>query len=391
MNPENKIWESVKQSYLKEVESAIRKSGNTTPQEILDDVSSHLDQKFAELSPADQNRENFEKIIHDMGPASDYAELLGDKPIVPGAQTGIWHRFIINAALSIFIIAVIIAAAQVLDRIITPYYSRNVAAEPNKPGEFAILTSQTLQGRYMDNINYPFVNDPNVIGNWESVDFVWSPEEFIPGQQHWKEGYYFHWAQFVPNRPYFREGFSMYGLDFLPGGSTNVPWQWTKGLLIKPESKTTSRYFIRQINGEQYMFIEWKTLNYIILHQKPGYYVLKKKNSVDQENDKYRRKAEQIVGLMALKQFDSVEDLFDATMKTALPSSKLADVWAKLEQSGGRFESIQGKSRIERQGSMIVTFVPAKWEHNELDVKIVFDSNNNVSGLWMVAPGPRAK
>ena len=78
-------------------------------------------------------------------------------------------------------------------------------------------------------------------------------------------------------------------------------------------------------------------------------------------------------------------------MKTALPSSKLADMWAQLQKTGGMFKSIHGKSRIERQGSTIVTFVPGTWEHNELDIKIVFDSNSQVSGLWMVAPASREK
>jgi hypothetical protein len=71
MNQENKTWESVKQSYLKQVEAAIKAAGHPKPQEILDDVSAHLELKFAELKPDDYSWENFQKIIIEMGPPSD--------------------------------------------------------------------------------------------------------------------------------------------------------------------------------------------------------------------------------------------------------------------------------------------------------------------------------
>ena len=41
-----------------------------------------------------------------------------------------------------------------------------------------------------DNIDLPFVNDPQVIGEWESVDFVANPSDFNPDKPNWKGGLY---------------------------------------------------------------------------------------------------------------------------------------------------------------------------------------------------------
>lgn len=373
MSQENKTWESVKQSYLEQVEAALKTAGHPQSQEILENVSLHLEQKFTELASDEQTWENFQNIIDAMGPPSDYAELLGENTITPPAEIGIWRRFVVNAVLSIVIIATIIVLCQIVDRLVMPYYGKRVAInEPAKPGELAVVTIETLQGVYVDGTNYPFVNDPDVIGKWIIVDSLRNPEDFTPGQKHYQWDLWFK------------------GIEFFKGGTTNWAWQWTKGLLLDVEDRTASRYTIKTIDGAQYMFLELKGGDYIILHRKPWYYVLKKENVTD-ANDGHVQKAEQIVNLMSQKRFEAVVDSFDATMKAGLPSAKLAEVWAQLEQAGGEFRGIDGPARTERQGSMTVIFVPGKWEHNELDFKIVFNSDGKVSGLWTVAPVPRSK
>jgi|GEM_PF-364551 len=259
MSSENETWESVKKNYLGQVEAALKSANFSRTHDILEDVGGHLEQKFAELSESERTWENFQKIITEMGPASDYVELLGEKAVIGGGEKGIWGRFAVNAAMSILIIAAIIVMVQVVDWLAAPYYGKRVAVgEPNKPGEFAVSTFKTLQGRYVDKIKYPFVDDPDVIGRWVTVDYVNGPDEFSPGQKRWP------WDLWLK------------GITFYKGGTTNWAWQWTKGLLIQPYSKTASRYRIKTIDGQQYMFFEWKSGDYTILHRKPEYYVLKK-------------------------------------------------------------------------------------------------------------------
>jgi hypothetical protein len=76
MTSENKKWENVKAEYLRQVEKALSKIKNHRKKEVLDDVSAHLDRRFAELEEDNQTWENFQSIITQMGPPSDYAELL---------------------------------------------------------------------------------------------------------------------------------------------------------------------------------------------------------------------------------------------------------------------------------------------------------------------------
>jgi hypothetical protein len=110
-----------------------------------------------------------------------------------------------------------------------------------------------------DNFTLPFINDPPVIGEWESVDFVTDIAGFNPDQPAWKGKFFFT------------------GLTFLENGSTTLPsLTWTRDVVINREDKTASRYEIREIKGQSYLFFEWKSGDVTISGMKPHYYVLKK-------------------------------------------------------------------------------------------------------------------
>jgi bla regulator protein BlaR1 len=93
------------------------------------------------------------------------------------------------------------------------------------------------------------------------VDFVKTPDQFVPGVQKFSGSLY------------------LEGLKFLPNGKTAVPWfGWTRGVVMHlGGDHTAARYAIKEIAGAKYMFFEWKSGDYIIRHQKPEYYVLRKK------------------------------------------------------------------------------------------------------------------
>ena len=129
-------------------------------------------------------------------------------------------------------------------------------------GETAQLPPTSIineKGHIIDKVDYPFVNDPEVIGTWKSVDFVDTPDEFRAGAKQWKSDLF------------------LKELVFLPDGKMNDPYDtWTKGLVLDPKSITASRYILKEIDGSIYMFYEWKSGDYTIHHSKPSYYVLKK-------------------------------------------------------------------------------------------------------------------
>lgn len=113
--------------------------------------------------------------------------------------------------------------------------------------------------RGVDKIDYPFVDDPELIGQWQSVDFVASPEQFKPGEQQFTGDLY------------------LKDLSVYPGGKTSRIWIWTKGMLLHPGGDhTASQYEIKDIDGARYLFMQWKSGDYILRGAAPRYYVLKK-------------------------------------------------------------------------------------------------------------------
>ncbi len=117
-------------------------------------------------------------------------------------------------------------------------------------------------GRIIDKIDYPFVDDPQVRGKWESVDFVSEMKDFNPGKPKWKGDLF------------------LKELIILPNGRTFRPWwTWTRGMIFHSGDRTASKYAVKEMNGTPYMFFEWKSGDYSIMHRKPQYYVLKKTSS----------------------------------------------------------------------------------------------------------------
>lgn len=120
------------------------------------------------------------------------------------------------------------------------------------------VPDKPAQERIVDKIDYPFINDPEIIGTWKSVDFVQAIDDFRAGKKHW------------PGDLFLKD------MIFFDEGRTGGPWTWTEGLIMHPGDKTAAKYHIQEINDEKYMFFEWKSGDYIIRPMKPRYYVLQK-------------------------------------------------------------------------------------------------------------------
>lgn len=112
-----------------------------------------------------------------------------------------------------------------------------------------------------DNIDMPFVCDDRVIGKWRSVGFVDKIENFSPDEH--------------------RDDLYLEAIEFYPDGKAiqkymDCEWQdrWTDGLLLSLHRTTAAAYEIREINGTEYLFVEWKMGNYIYGGMKPDIYVL---------------------------------------------------------------------------------------------------------------------
>jgi hypothetical protein len=138
------------------------------------------------------------------------------------------------------------------------------------------------QGHIVDKTDFPFINDSQVIGTWKSADYVDEIEDFKVDEQQWKgRG----GELFLNEMIFVKNGRLISKNNNVPGG---YPGTWTRGLVIYDnDTKTASKYIIREIDGSSYMFYEWKSGDYSFRHRKPSYYVLKKAspNTASREKD----------------------------------------------------------------------------------------------------------
>ena len=138
-------------------------------------------------------------------------------------------------------------------------------------GEEVKIHTTEIDGRLVDDIDLPFAEDPAVLGEWVSVDFVKKPGDFKPGKRGSRVDLYLKAMKFLP------EGVMAWAIE--SGPVKVLPWMaWTKGVVLhRGGDHSASRYTIKEIAGDKYLFFEWKSGDYIIRHDKPQYYVLKKK------------------------------------------------------------------------------------------------------------------
>ena len=91
--------------------------------------------------------------------------------------------------------------------------------------------------------------------------------------------------------------------------------------------------------------------------------------------------AEGMVDSMAKGDFASATKDFDATMKAALPAEKLGQSWSQVTAQYGPFKSRIGSREAQEAGSQCV-HVTCQFEKARWDIKVVFDKDGKIGGLW---------
>jgi hypothetical protein len=94
MTAEDTQWDSLVADYIRRVEQALSYVNHPRRQAVLDDLRSHLAQRYAEL-PADQRSpRQLSTIIAEMGAPEEYAQMLGGEAAQPAscAQAGALGR-----------------------------------------------------------------------------------------------------------------------------------------------------------------------------------------------------------------------------------------------------------------------------------------------------------
>ncbi|MHC4528781.1 MAG: HAAS signaling domain-containing protein, partial [Planctomycetota bacterium] len=257
--------DKLKAGYLRQVEKVLSSVKSPRVKQVIEDIRLHLDQRFAELEPGRRTVENLQAIIAEMGAPSDYAELLASDAAGPVRRTP--TRYFLAIALA-GIVVVVAGWLLVPTFLKAPGFGSeqnsvlaSVESQPMFGKKVDLPATSTIDenGLIVDKIDYPFVNDPEVLGAWESVDFVSDINNFTPAAKSFK------------GQLYLKE------LFILENGKTNWAFTWTRGLILSAPNKTASKYVVREIDCSTYMFFEWKSGDYTIQRMKPGYYVLKRR------------------------------------------------------------------------------------------------------------------
>ena len=81
----------------------------------------------------------------------------------------------------------------------------------------------------------------------------------------------------------------------------------------------------------------------------------------------------------------AIYELFDITMKEATSEEKLTDIWNSLPLQCGAYLG-NGESVASEVQGMIVVNQLLDFETIDLDIRLAFNSENQISGLFFVPP-----
>lgn len=125
--------------------------------------------------------------------------------------------------------------------------------------------------RRIDCLDKPFEEDARILGRWEVCGYVRQPEELDPDQPRPAEEFLF-WksVKFGP------DGDCL--LAYGDGTTYRTPqYTWTRGWLMAPLSGTAQAYELRRVKGAEYLFVQWKSGDYLYGGREPDYYVFRRR------------------------------------------------------------------------------------------------------------------
>ena len=91
--------------------------------------------------------------------------------------------------------------------------------------------------------------------------------------------------------------------------------------------------------------------------------------------------AKEFVDLLAKQEFAKAVENFDSVMTRAMPKEKLKEVWQAVIQQAGQFQKQKG-TRTETLPKFDIVYVICEFEKGALDVKVVFNREKQITGLW---------
>lgn len=133
--------------------------------------------------------------------------------------------------------------------------------------------------RRKDDLTYTFKMDEQALGTWRSVGFVGGEKEFIASEARYSN-------RLTLQGLTFKENGDLVAIVNGEDGIIKTDFDWTKGRIINQVDETNSNYKVKEIDGKEYMFYEWKSGDYVYKRiEKPYLYVLERVESEEVFNE----------------------------------------------------------------------------------------------------------
>jgi hypothetical protein len=145
--------------------------------------------------------------------------------------------------------------------------------EPNVSVAAGVKQDQEVAEPNLSHINQKnsiqssFAAEPTVLGKWIAVDYVPKTDDFVPDQRQYKKTLILRALQFIePSTVYW-------------SFNNNVVKQTSFGeAAIETVNGYSARYTIKTLEGQDYLFVDWMTVDVIEGKQSAWRYVLKREN-----------------------------------------------------------------------------------------------------------------
>lgn len=92
-----------------------------------------------------------------------------------------------------------------------------------------------------------------------------------------------------------------------------------------------------------------------------------------------------VISHFEVNEVEQIYDLFNDTMKAAITAEKLGDVWKSLSIQCGMYLGSGNAIASEVQGMVVVNQF-LDFEKVDLDIRLAFDNENKIGGLFFVPP-----
>lgn len=107
--------------------------------------------------------------------------------------------------------------------------------------------------------------------------------------------------------------------------------------------------------------------------------------AIAQDYTEQKETTQKVIQLFEENQTGEIFNMFDDTMKGAITAEKLSEIWKSLPTQCGAYLGSGESIASEVQGMVVVNQL-LDFEKTDLDIRLAFNAENQISGLFFVAP-----